>query len=195
MIQGYSGHHASCLSASALWCQVFRSPCQRKNSIKSSDVTSHLIKPWNTVLQKVTDFESVEMAAENNRENSWLKIQLDLQSMTSPLLQKALDLQIPTGWEGILQTYPSMCNLALCALPRQQCWPGNTVTQPFRLGSCGLSSAFISLSFCIIINTNLKAKGKKYIYPQNFQVKLDSTALLLCLFNMEDLLSVWYFSF
>lgn len=65
--------------------------------MKSSDVTLHLIKPWNTVLQKVTDFESVEMAAENNRENSWLKIQLDLQSMTSPLLRKALDLQIPTG--------------------------------------------------------------------------------------------------
>lgn len=65
--------------------------------MKSSDVISHLIKPWNTVLQKVTDVESVEMAAENNGENSWLKIQLDLQSMTSPLLWKALDLPIPTG--------------------------------------------------------------------------------------------------
>ena len=49
-----------------------------KNSMKSSDVTPRLIKLWNAVVQKMVDFESVDMAAENNWANSWIKIQLDL---------------------------------------------------------------------------------------------------------------------
>jgi len=102
--------------------------------MKSGDVTSHLIKLWNSVLQKVVDFAIVGVAAENNWENSQIKIHLDLEDTTSPLLLKALDLQIATVQENILQTYHWMRNPPFYAFSCSQCWPaaGRTLSHcPF----------------------------------------------------------------